>query len=129
MAFQILDKNDKAIKINQLDAEACKLWNKEIHEKSYAYPQHKPDSFPTKEYKTSWEFYSLLTNWFDKIGWKISEGCEDWDELIKDIMLPFIEFDAETILEIRNEYVPVSGYIQLIEFWKESGYKPKQVKD
>jgi hypothetical protein len=132
-AFQILDENNKPISIGNLDRQACELWNKEIHEKQYAYPQHKPESFPTDEYKSSWDFYSSLTNWYDKIGWIIADKeCEDWDKLIEIIMEPFLKIENITesdILEIRNEWVPIAGYIKLIEFWKSQNYKPKCIKD
>lgn len=127
MAFKILDKNDKPLSIGELDKEACELWGKELHQKEYAYPQFKPEKFPTEDYKSSFDFYSSLTNWFDKIGWKISEGAESWDEIIRQLLEPFKEFPIDVQQEVENEYLPVSGYVALCKHWKEKGYKPKQV--
>ena len=129
MGFQILDKNKNPICINELDLEACKLWNKEQHPKYYAYPQHEPESFPTDDYKTRWEFLTTLTNWYDRIGWIINDGCVDWDEMISKIMEPYREFTDVEQVEIQTIFVPVSGYIQLINHWKNKKYKPKQIKD
>ncbi len=131
--FQILDENKKAISISELDRQACELWNKEVHPKNYAYPQHKPDSFPTEEYKSSWAFNSTLINWYDKIGWLIAyHCCESWEEVDKLVMEPFLKIEGITeqdIFEIRNEWTPIAGYIKLIELWKSKNYTPKCVKD
>ena len=132
-AFQILDENNKPISIGELDRQACELWNKEVHKKDYAYPQHKPESFPTEEYTSAYNFYSTLSNWYDKIGWIIADKCcESWEEVDKLVMEPFLKIEGITeqdIFEIRNEWTPIAGYIKLIEFWKSKNYKPKCVKD
>jgi hypothetical protein len=127
MAFQILNENKKPVSIGELDKEACEFWGKELHQKDYAYPQFKPESFPTEEYKSSYQFYSSLSNWFDKIGWLISEGAESWEEVIKKIMEPFQEFPIDVQEEIENYYLPVSGYVALCKHWKSKGYTPKQI--
>lgn len=123
MSFQILDSNNQPIEINVLDQEACTLWNKEIDKKQYAYPEHKPANFAS--YKESIEFYRSITNWFDYIGYRIHCGMETWDEIREDILKPFAEFPLDQIME----YVPIGGYIKLIEHWRDKGYIPKYLKE
>ncbi len=123
MSFQILDSNNNAIPIKDLDAEACLLWNKDTHPKWYAYPEIEPTEYPTPEYKSRWAFISSTTNWFDKIGWLIHDGMESWDDIRNYLLDPFKEFPKEEI----EQYLPVYGYINLINHWESKGYKPVRV--
>ncbi len=120
-SFQILDKNNNPIAINELDKEACELWNKAVDTKQYAYPEVKPEKF--ESYKDSFNFYCGLTNWFDKIGWKIAQGRESWNTIKEEILEPFKEFSKDEI----DNYLPVAGYINLINHWESKGYTPKQI--
>lgn len=127
MAFQILNENNKPVSIGELDKQACDFWGKKLHQKYYAYPQVKPESFPSKDYKSSHEFYFNLTNWFDKVGFLISEGAESWEKVLEKLMEPYKEFPIDVQEEIENDYLPVSGYVALCKHWQSKGYTPKQI--
>lgn len=100
-SFQILDKTEKAIAINVLDKDACILWGKEVHPKSYASPYIRkeftnPDnldedsekfiraraSFNLKEARND------TANWYDWIGARIaySEKNPTWESVLKDLI-------------------------------------------
>lgn len=115
MAFQILDSNKEPIKLSKLDLIACELWGIEVDRKWYAQPTE--------------ERYAM--NWFDKIGWLISEGVgNNWLELKVRIMAPFFEkgYTKEQMTTIP-EFASIGGHIKLIEVWERMGYTPKRIED
>lgn len=124
-AFEIHDKEGKAMLIADLDAEACALWGKEVHPKEYAYPQHKPEKFAS--YKEEFEFYTGKENWFDKIGWRIANHNLDWEELKAVILWPFLKHEIP--LEEIKSYPAIWGFIELIDLWESKGYTPVSIKE
>lgn len=129
MSFQILDKDNNPISINELDRQAAEFWNKEVKKECYAFPQIKPKKF--ESYKEAFSFWSSVTNWYDNIGWYIHEGYTNWKDLYNKLLEPYkegLENGDYTIEEILN-YPGIGGYLNLIKYWESKGYTPKQIKD
>lgn len=86
MSFQILNENNEAIDIAELDKQACEFWGKEIHPKSYATP-----TSPRKDGESELDFaFRTLGNWFDVIGWSIhNQGhkCAGWSNIVATMMV------------------------------------------
>lgn len=81
MAFQIKNKEGKAIAINELDKEAAEFWGKEVHKKNYANPVKDTDDMSEIERIRA----EMSSNWFDIIGWCIhSQGnaCSGWPNVV-----------------------------------------------
>lgn len=66
MAFQIQDKHGEPIRMAELDAQAAKLWNKEVEDRFFATPLTMPTGLTIKQ---QMDFYVQNMNWFDKIGY------------------------------------------------------------
>lgn len=145
-SFQILNKDNKAIKINDLDLEASIFWNVPIHPKQYANPMYHPNS-----------------NWFDVIGWNIANQgheCSGWANVVSTMMATSIGMklidtsegykdravlikgfepikDNDNILKLPDEVeLDIYGiltfykpFIELINHWQSKGYKAKQIKE
>ena len=76
-AFQILDKDGKALTMAKLDKEAAEFWSKEVHPKHYAnpFPDKVADEGASISEKIQIENKNALnnaSNWFDVIGWNIA---------------------------------------------------------
>lgn len=131
MAFQILNQDNQPIGIHALDKEAADFWSKPVDTKSYA------DPFPEEEEDNSFAGLrristKISSNWFDKIGWMISEGTTSWDDLEAQVLAPYksyLEYDRENDLPKLMEEPNIGGIINLIRHWKSLGYTPKQIKD
>jgi len=119
-AFQILDKENNPISINELDQQAAEFWNVEIHPKWYASPS-----------ETS-------GNWYDNIGWYIANQghcTSGWNNVKVSMITSSMESAANRILKgeqtdasiqvIMEWYKP---YYDLIDHWEALGYQPKQIK-
>lgn len=138
-SFQILDKENNPISINQLDKEAAEFWDVEIQSKSYACP---PNDFP----EGTSEFYSN-PNWYDTIGWQIAyQGnyTSGWNNVatamfncnLEGFMINHKNKEQVEILNNETLYAKLQAtikfyepYIALINHWQSLGYTPKQIKD
>lgn len=122
MAFQILDSNNKAIAISELDAQAAQFWNKEVHPKHYASPYTMEEGLGIKE---QMDFHMKDRNWFDAIGWFIHDGAKDWQAVEIAIMNANLieKYGLDVMVEI---YKP---YILLVRHWESLGYKPLPVSE
>lgn len=131
MGFQILDKEGKALEINQLDREACELWKVDYDEKYYAYPEipfENKDNLEGIEL-TKAKFKHKLNqpiNWFDSIGWEIHQYGKSLEQIKKDYIGKYRSFEL-TIDEIMT-IKPFCDYINLLDLWIQKGYKAKQIK-
>lgn len=113
--FQILDKNGNAIAINDLDKEVCELFDISYHPKEYCKLGKRSDF--TNDIKGSWE-YACVPNWFDIIGWKISQG-----ESLQDIY-----DDYQKMLDGSHDIKVEEAFpyrIKLLTYWINKGYVGK----
>lgn len=136
MSFQILNTNNEALTMSELDAEAAQLWGKEVHPKQYAYPAHPRliDSFEAEIEEAT----LASANWFDVIGWRIhspicAHSYDAWEDVRKNMILSLIEDDLkdeQTLLKSYNSAIKyLRPFFNLIELWQSKGYKPKRIKD
>jgi len=119
-AFQIIDKDNNPIPINELDKQAAAFWDEELHPKQYASPKGKG-------------------NWFDTLGWHIAQqhsshfyGRNTWNA-VKLSMFIGLSYD---IVEQTNPAAYTQAqinylkpYYDLIDHWASLGYQPKQIKE
>jgi hypothetical protein len=121
-SFQILDKDNNAISINELDKEVCEIVGNEVDEECYCVLGRRED------YESTWDFISKASNWYDTIGRMIAEGKSFQDILsyYADTMKKFIgktEEDGTVItLEIIYPY-----HTKLLNSWINKGYTAKQI--
>ena len=116
--FQILDKNGNAIIKNDLDKEVCELFDVPCHPKRYCKLGKRSDF--TNDIKGSWE-YTCVPNWFDTIGWSLSEGksLQDiYDDYQK--ILDSVEGSHDIKIEEAFPYE-----IKLLTHWINKGYVGK----
>lgn len=119
-AFQILDKDNNPIPINELDKQAAEFWNVTFDAKWYASPTE------------------MGTNWYDSIGFNIAypgKFTGGWDGVKIELITTNLQFaalnlihkkpTATTIVSIIDHYKP---YFDLIDHWANQGYQPKQIK-
>lgn len=123
-AFQILDSNNKAISINELDKQACQVWNRELSDREYACPSDESH-----------------LNWFDMIGFKIANQSNyhtlgTWTNVKHTIHMSILErkiTDSKTgELSLSQEDIDfvrqyIKPYIDLINHWESLGYIPLQI--
>lgn len=122
-SFQILGKEDQPLTLAALDSQASGFWMVDPDSEYYAQPEGNP-----------------LGNWFDTIGWSISKqtnyldwGLNTWNTIKSDMLTIHVyscvilsaEEAGVRMYEIMRLLQP---YFDLIDYWKELGYKPKQIK-
>lgn len=126
-AFQILDKNNNPIAINQLDEEICKLLNIDITPKKYAVFRSR-DEF-SDDLRGQIE-YDTQTNWYDSLGWMIATGknfqdiIEEYNNVFKDFLNKKDENGNVLTLEVI-----IPGKMKVLNYWINSGYTPKSIKN
>lgn len=126
-AFQILDKDNNAIKINDLDREVCELTGNEVDPKEYCRLGNRKD-FP-EGHKGNIDFIFNTYNWYDTIGWMIaSEGksLQDIIEYYKDVMKEFLGKVDENGEVITIEYI-YPYHMKVLNSWINKGYTAKQI--
>jgi hypothetical protein len=125
MSFQIIDIDNQPIPLSLLDIDAAEIWGKEPDVKYYATPFHKPEE-GFKSIKEEFEFHRSNSNWFDTIGYYIHfKRLECWDKIIADFLEPYKDFNQEEVLNHPH----IKPYLDLMNKWKEKGYKPKFVEE
>lgn len=154
--FQILDKDNNPISINELDKEAALFWRKQVNEESYATPYHKTkfenvnnlegDDLKRAMCLHSFEYEFKNSNWYDVIGWNIaymSNYSSGWHGVATTILDNsfkggFIKsFDKNSSIELKDSEDILKSvqdvihlykpFIDLINHWKEKGYIPVSV--
>lgn len=129
MGFKILDENNEAMFIKDIDKEVAEFWKVEIHKKYYAYPK-------SEDEKINHRF--MMRNWFDTICYLIhSQKLENWDLVLIAFLEPYInmkddEWNKLSYIEKLNEifsWPEQKPYIDLILYWKSKKYVPKYVQD
>lgn len=127
-AFQILDKENNAIGILELDKEVCELWGVPVHPKRYA--MENPREYYPEGIKGEFDFYSQ-SNWYDTIGWMIASENKSFEDIIEYYRETFKKFigkkDEEGNL-ITLEYI-IPKRMLLLNTWIGKGYQPKQIAD
>ena len=116
--FQILDKNGNAVTISDLNKEVCELFDVPFHPKRYCVLGKRSDF--TNDIKGELD-YANVPNWFDAIGWPLSEG-----ESLQDIydayqkILDSVEGSHDIKIEEAFPY-----RIKLLIHWINKGYTGK----
>lgn len=118
--FQIHTAEGSALNMGFLDQMAAGLWGKEVHPEDYAYPKHMPEKFESSAEEM--EFFAYNENWYDKIGYRISQGNTTWAGLKEEILKPFRDNDISD--EELEAYPGIWGFVKLIDLWESKGYIP-----
>jgi len=122
-AFQILDKYNNPVPINQLDKEVCNLIGVESNPKYYCQLGKRED------HKTEWDFLCKTSNWYDTIGWMIADTGRSFEEILEyytESFKEFIDQVDENGVTITLEYI-IPYHTKVIHYWMEKGYKTKQI--
>lgn len=135
MGFQIHNKDDQAINLNELDKEAAEFWGKTLDKASYAYPTKGPDH---------------TGNWFDVIGYQIhnpeTNYTSGWNNIkaslwsVQSTSMYDKLFDEKKYVDNDKEFTSLDialmvtkeflkPYFDLIDHWESKGYKPVQIKE
>jgi hypothetical protein len=122
-AFQILDKNDEAIPINQLDREVCDIMEKEQDPKWYCTLGRE------SEYKSRIDYVLHAPNWYDTIGWMIANEGKSFQQIIEyyaNVVEDFIgkKDENDKIITLEDIY---PHQTKLINHWINKGYTTKQI--
>lgn len=132
-AFQILDKDAKALTMTELDKEAAEFWGKEVHPKHYANP------FPDKVADEGASFAERMKiehenarnnglNWFDIIGWNIANQgnyTTGWRNVVHTMV---VENLGECLVSLnKDEPIKLAEFvgdaeIHLGDSWEEELY-------
>ncbi len=149
MKFQILNKEDKAISINELDKEAAEFWGQEVDPEHYASPYKKVEFTNPNNLEPCSEQYirakilhdcketerTISTNWYDIIGFRIacplSNWTSGWNNVIHSLCSESIgqavltkDFIIPDEFEWNDEYLSLPQDIQLAIFNVLSFMKP-----
>lgn len=93
-SFQILNKDNQPLTMNELDKSAAEFWGVEVDEKWYANPykrQVPPEGLEGSElFKFEMEEEmrcASMPNWYDKIGWNIANQgrattVDSWNNVV-----------------------------------------------
>lgn len=126
--FQILDKNNKAIPMNILDAEVAELWGFKPEVNTEYAKEYSRDHFE-KGTKGCLKYYRQ-SNWFDTIGWTIADEGLSLQGILDKYADDFSKYigkkDSKTGEVITLETI-YPKRVLLINTWIAKGYKAKQV--
>lgn len=122
-SFQILDKENNPISINELDKEVCELTDNEQDKKWYCPLGNK------KDHKSKIDFIRKCSNWYDTIGWMIASENKSFQDILDyyiEIMKEFIGKKDEdgTIITLEVIY---PYHTKVLNTWINKGYKAKQI--
>lgn len=126
-AFQILDKDGKAIPINALDREVCEMIGVEPDPKWYCTLGRRED-FPEGQ-KGELDFLFKTSNWYDTIGWLIASKGLSFEGIIEHYTKPMVEFIGkkdENGVEITIDYI-YPYHMKVLREWIRKEYQPKQI--
>ncbi|MCP4255538.1 MAG: hypothetical protein GY775_19460 [Candidatus Scalindua sp.] len=127
-SFQILDKSEKPVAINTLDAEVCKLQGKTPNAKHYCGFEN-PNDYEKGVDDYAYVSTELTGNWFDTIGWLIASENKSLHDIIdyyKDIMKEFLGMLDKEGNRITIEMI-YPNKIKLLKNWINKGYVARQV--
>jgi hypothetical protein len=122
-AFQILNKEDQAISINELDQEVCELVGVSQDKKYYCRLGKR------EEFKSELDYLWKTSNWYDTIGWMIASEGKSFQDILDyytDTMKEFIGQKDENDTVITLEYI-YPYHTKLLTNWINKGYIAKQV--
>lgn len=124
MGFQILNKDNQALTIKELDAEAAAFWGNAVDEKFYATPDSE----------------GFWGNWFDMIGYKIHNPKDNyttgWGNVKHSVLIGSVGGSYKDLLDEKAFAIRIKGiqeylkpYFELIDHWEAKGYSPKKTDD
>lgn len=110
-SFQILDKNNHPISLDELDKEAANFFGVEVKDDTYASPNN-----------------ILCFDWFNWIGSAIAnlEGDRlhaEWSEVVG-YLCRVQAIRMHTVDELIADINKIRPHIELCIYWREKGYKP-----
>lgn len=111
MEFQILNSNNVAVVLNQLDKEAAAFWGVEYNEDHWA------------------KFGSGLfgTDWYNWIGYTIArqpeKGKQEWGTIIGSVCETMAICKSSTA-DYFDSLESIKPILDLIFYWKSKGYIP-----
>lgn len=118
MKFKIFNEDGIHIPNNQLDIEACEIWNKNVNSEYYAFPGNVPDNHEDS-----------VSNWFDRLTYYLSKTKANWDLIIDLLIQPLKDqFTEKELNWLINDFPPIAGYIELFKQWKSKNYQIKIIK-
>lgn len=98
--------------MKQLDEEAAHFWDRPVDPKWYAKPEDKLS----------------VTNWFDRIGWDISETkAKTWNQ-VRDKMKADCGMMSKDGQEFDIYLEIMKPYFNLIKYWEDKGYLPRGIE-
>lgn len=110
MAFEILDKENNAIQLDELDKQAAAFWGVDYSTSQYAKPKMHGE------------------NWFDIIGWEIShENCNRWEQ-VRDGLKARCGRYSDNGSEFDQYLIFFKPFLDLVKHWAELGHKPRFIK-
>lgn len=151
MGFQILDKNKKAVPINEIDRIASEFWNVDYDNKLYASPVRMTYAQYVESYgeqfnenginitKFRYKGSQTMNNWFDTIGFNIHKLGQletiTWNHVIAGMLdtfdveleklnTPSYKVDAKYSLNITEAADYYKPYFELIQKLRKDGYIP-----
>lgn len=125
MSIQILNGENIALQINDVDREICKLWSVEYNEKYYATPKNERNIY--------------IASWFDtlcKIP-EIEKQSVDIPYLKERYLKPFIEMDFQgwNTLSLEDKMKDlytdpiIAPYLKVLDYWIENKYTINYIAD
>ena len=135
-SFQILDRNNEPISINQLDQEAASFWGKEVDKKYYANPFKKKEfvnssNLEGEELKQAKETFKLKNrilqnayNWHTVLAKSIPNITNSNWECVTSSIIDEVEKGEELKPIMAEIYQP---FLDLIKHWEKKGYTPKSI--
>lgn len=112
-SFQILDRNNEPISINQLDQEAASFWKKEVDEKDFANP-----------FKLKNRILQNAYNWHTVFVKNIPNITNSNWECVTSSIIDEVEKGEELKPIMAEIYQP---FLDLIKHWEKKGYTLKLI--
>lgn len=128
MAIQILNKNNEAIHLEDIDKKVSELWDVKNCEKYYAKPNIQQDGRNI-----------YLPSWFDSLA-KIAHIHKQTftaAEIKEKYLEPFINMSGdfwekltleEKMLDLKNDKI-VASYVKILDYWIQENYTIKYIAD
>ena len=129
--FQILNKENIALTIAELDKEAAEFWGKEVHPEYYANP------FPDKKISKDASYSDAIriecenarnnaSNWYDIIGWNIANQGDytyGWQNVVHTMVTQTL---GERLVRLnKDEPIKLAEFVGSGEIHLEDVYEKK----